>query len=270
MPRKEAFLPLRRSVPFASISQRRLKDRVISRPLLTEHKFNSRFEAKTMNDDRTPLPMDQSALLAVDLQPDFLPGGALPVSGADEIIPLIRGAMNSGRFSLIVAAQDWHPREHVSFASNHPGRRPMDTIDLYGHEQTLWPDHCIQGTPGAELHPDLPWAKADAIIRKAMDPKTDSYSALRNNWNPLGKRPPTGLSGYLNDRGVRKLFVCGLARDFCVKWTAEDALDAGFKVCVLWDLCRSIDASSDDLLREALVARGVEISTAAELSKSWR
>ncbi len=221
-----------------------------------------------MKGNRTPIPNEQSVLLVVDLQPDFIPGGALPVPGADEIVPLIRDVMNSGLFSLIVAAQDWHPPEHVSFASNHRGRKPMDTIELYGHEQTLWPDHCFQGTRGAELHPDLPWRKAAAIIRKAMDPKTDSYSALRNNWNPLGERPPTGLSGYLNDRGVRTLFLCGLARDFCVKWTAEDALDAGFRVCLLWDLCRSIDASSDGLLREGLVARGVEIVTAAELYKS--
>ena len=203
--------------------------------------------------------MTRRALLVVDVQNDFLAGGALPVPDGDAILAPLRNLMNSGAFELIVATQDWHPPGHISFASSHRGRRPMDTIRLYGHEQTLWPDHCVQGTDGARLHPDLPWDKAAAIIRKATDPTTDSYSALRNNWNPRGKRPPTGLTGYLKNHGVREVVICGLARDFCVRWSAEDTVREGFRTIVIWDLCRSIDPSSDDLLHRRLMARGVKI-----------
>jgi nicotinamidase/pyrazinamidase len=120
----------------------------------------------TVNRERPRIDKDRAVLLVVDMQPDFLPGGALPVSGADAIVSPLSELMSSGCFDLIVAAQDWHPREHVSFASNHKGRMPMETIELYGHPQTLWPNHCIQGTPGAALHPDLPWERAAAVIRR--------------------------------------------------------------------------------------------------------
>jgi nicotinamidase/pyrazinamidase len=199
------------------------------------------------------------ALLVVDIQNDFLPGGALAVPRGDEILAPLRTLMNSGAFDLIVATQDWHPRGHISFASSHPGHQVMDTIHLYHHDQTLWPDHCVQGTHGAQLHADLPWDKVAAVIRKATDPATDSYSALRNNWNPRGKRPPTGLTGYLKNHGVREVFICGLARDYCVRWSAEDAVKDGFRVSVIWDLCRSIDPSSDERLQRRLIARGVKI-----------
>ncbi len=218
-----------------------------------------------MNSERIRIERDRAVLLVVDMQPDFLPGGALPVPGADGIVSPLRELMNSGCFDLIVAAHDWHPSDHVSFASNHPGRMPMETIELYGHPQTLWPNHCIQGTPGAALHPELPWEKAAAVIRKATDPRIDSYSALRNNWNPQGNRPPTGLTGYLKSRGVEDLFLCGVAGDFCIKWTAEDALDEGFQVHVIWDLCRSIDRSSDELVLRALHSRGVNIISVLDL-----
>ncbi len=208
---------------------------------------------------------ERSALLVVDLQPDFLPGGALPVRGGDEIVSPIADLMEAGFFDLIVAAQDWHPRDHVSFASNHPGRIAFERIELYGHEQILWPDHCIQETPGAELHPAMPWARAVAIIRKATNAATDSYSALRNNWDAKGNRPPTGLAGYLKNRGAEQIFICGLARDFCVRWTAEDAVQEGFQVNVIWDLCRSIEPERDDLYRRELSANGVRIVTAHEL-----
>lgn len=221
-----------------------------------------------MKGDRIRIERERTVLLVVDVQPDFFAGGALPVPGADEILPELRELMNSACFDLIVAAQDWHPRDHVSFASNHRGRRPMETIELYGHPQTLWPDHCIQGTPGAELHAGLPWAKATAVVRKATDPATDSYSAFRNNWNSRGNRPPTGLSGYLKDRGVEDVFVCGLARDFCVRWSAEDALQEGFRVSVIWELCRSIDATSDDALRRDLSRRGADIVSIRQLLPS--
>jgi nicotinamidase/pyrazinamidase len=206
-----------------------------------------------------------AALLVVDLQPDFMPKGSLPVPDGDQVLKPIGALMESGIFNVIVATQDWHPPNHVSFASNHPGRKPMDRIQLYGHEQVLWPDHCVQGTQGAALDPRLNWNRVSAVIRKATDPATDSYSAMRNNWNPRGHRPPTGLTGYLRSLDVSSLYVCGLARDYCVKWTVEDALDEGFRVWMLWDLCRAINPSSDDYLRDDLARRGAQIITAAEL-----
>jgi len=221
-----------------------------------------------MKTARTRIRKDQAALLVVDIQPDFFPGGALPVARANEILPPLRKLMNSRSFHVIVAAQDWHPRGHISFASSHRGRKPLETIDLYGHEQTLWPDHCVQGTPGAELHRGLPWEKATTIIRKATDSATDSYSAFRNNWNSRGNRPPTGLSGYLKDRGVDEVFLCGLALDFCVRWSAEDALQEDFRTFVIWDLCRSIDPSSDAAVRSDLVRRGAKIISTRSLLPS--
>jgi len=199
------------------------------------------------------------ALIVVDVQNDFLPGGALAVPHGDEIIAPLRELMESGVFDLIVATQDWHPHRHISFASSHPDHHPMDTIKLYGHPQTLWPDHCVQGSAGAALQRDLPWHRAAAIIRKATDPVVDSYSAFRNNWNARRKRPPTGLTGYLKNHGVREVFICGLARDYCVRWSAEDAVRDGFRTSVIWGLCRSIDPSHDAQLRRSLTARGVKI-----------
>jgi len=204
-------------------------------------------------------------LLVVDIQPDFMPGGALPVGGGDEVVSPIATLMEGGLFEVIVATQDWHLPEHVSFASNHRGRKAFDRIELYGHEQILWPDHCVQGTAGAELHRGIPWARAAAIIRKATNAAVDSYSALRNNWDPKGNRPPTGLAGYLRNREAKEIFICGLARDFCVKWTAEDALQEGFRVNVIWDLCRSIEPQRDDLLRRELSANGVRIVSVQQL-----
>jgi len=211
------------------------------------------------------LDKQRSALLVVDVQSDFLPGGALPVAGGDEIVSPIASLMEAGLFELIVAAQDWHPPDHVSFASNHPGRIAFERIELYGHEQILWPDHCVQGTAGANLLAGMPWARAVAIVRKATNAAIDSYSALSNNWDPKGNRPPTGLAGYLKNRGAEEIFICGLARDFCVRWTAEDALQEGFQVIVIWDLCRSLEPKNDDLLRRELSANGVRIMTVQDL-----
>lgn len=208
-----------------------------------------------------------SALLLVDIQPDFMPGGALPVNGGRDIIGPVRNLMRSGRFPLMVATQDWHPKDHVSFASRHKGRKPFDEIALYGHPQTLWPDHCVQGTPGAELHRELPWDGVAAIVRKGMDPDCDSYSGFRNNWNPAGQRPSTGLAGYLKERGVTTVFCCGLARDVCVKWTAEDAVDAGFETYFLWDLTRAVDPATDADVRASLAERGVRVIDASALER---
>lgn len=209
--------------------------------------------------------MPKSALLVVDIQPDFLPGGALPVAHGDEVLEPVAELMRSERFGLRVATQDWHPADHISFASHHEGKASYDRIELYGHEQILWPDHCIQGTPGAELRRGLPWERVDATIRKATDPRVDSYSAFRNNWNADGERPPTGLAGYLRDRGVEAVFICGLARDFCVKWSAEDAIGAGFRAHVLWDLTRAIYPETDEENERSLRGLGVEILEAGDL-----
>jgi len=212
--------------------------------------------------------VDRTALIVVDVQPDFLPGGALAVAGGDEILAPLDALLRSNRFPLVVATQDWHPVGHVSFASSHPGRKPFETIELHGHEQTLWPDHCVQDTPGASLHPALPWRHASAVIRKGTDRDVDSYSAFRNNWNAAGERPPTGLAGYLRERGVERVFVCGLARDVCVKWTAEDAADLGFETTVLWDLTRAVDPSTDDAVRATCSSRGIDVIDSGALLAS--
>jgi nicotinamidase/pyrazinamidase len=212
-----------------------------------------------MTHDRT-----RSALILVDLQPDFMPGGALPVREGDLVLEPIGRLLERDPFALYVATQDWHPPGHVSFASSHPGRKPFDVIRVHGHEQTLWPDHCVQGTPGARLHPDLSWEQVSAIIRKGTEADTDSYSGFRNNWNAAGARPPTGLTGYLRERGIDTVFLCGLARDFCVKWSAEDAAAAGFSTTVLWDLTRPVDPSSDERVRADLRSAKVDVIESAE------
>lgn len=199
------------------------------------------------------------ALVLVDIQPDFMPGGALAVGEGDAILPGVRAEMASERYALLVATQDWHPSGHISFASEHEGKQPFDEIELYGKPQTLWPDHCLQGSDGAALHPDLPWNRVSCIVRKGMDPGCDSYSGFRNNWNPDGARQSTGLAGYLRERGIKAVTLCGLARDVCVKWTAEDAVQAGFETTLLWDLSRSVDPSGDNALRDALQQQGVSI-----------
>jgi nicotinamidase/pyrazinamidase len=200
-----------------------------------------------------------SALLIIDVQPDFMPGGALACADGDAIVPPLKRLMDSGRFRHIVATQDWHPPGHISFASSHAGGEPMSSIELYGHEQTLWPDHCVQGSDGARLHPDLAWRHVDAVIRKGSDPAVDSYSGFRNNWNAAGKRLATGLAGYLRDRGIETVFLCGLARDVCVKWSAEDAVDAGFKTYFIWDLTRPVSYDSDPRTRRELNDKNVWI-----------
>ncbi len=208
----------------------------------------------------------RTALIVVDMQPDFMPGGALPVTEGDLLVDPVARLLRrvAGRLGAIVATQDWHPPGHASFASAHPGRQPFETIELHGHPQVLWPDHCVQGTPGAELHPDIPREPFHAIVRKGTDPGIDSYSGFRENPGPGGTRPATGLAGYLRERGIDTVAACGLARDFCVRWTAEDAADLGFATWFLWDLTRPVNPEDDDEVREALSDRGVEIVRAEE------
>jgi nicotinamidase/pyrazinamidase len=214
-----------------------------------------------MNVENPSIRIDKAhaALLVVDMQPDFMPGGALPVEDGDRLVEPIRELMLSGRFAHCTATQDWHPPGHISFASSHPGRKPYDVIELYGREQVLWPDHCIQGSEMARLHPALPFEKARVIVRKGTDPLVDSYSTFRNNWDRNGQRPRTGLAGLLKELDVKDLFLCGLARDYCVKWSAEDAAAAGFRVHVIWDLTGPVDPTSNDAVHTDLQGCGVNI-----------
>lgn len=203
--------------------------------------------------------LSRCALIVVDMQHDFMPGGGLAVAEGDLIVDPVRRLLESSGYACVVATQDWHPAGHISFASSHEGCSPFETIDLYGHEQTLWPDHCVQSTPGAALHEGLPLDRADAIIRKGTDPKVDSYSGFRNNWDARGERPVTGLAGYLRERGIDEIHVCGLARDVCVRWTAQDAAELGFATTVLWDLTRPVEPADDADVEAALAERGVHV-----------
>ena len=217
--------------------------------------------------NRDELDPSGAALILIDIQPDFLPGGALPVQAAGDFLASVERLMNADLFRLQVATQDWHPPGHVSFASSHEGHEPFDQIELYGHEQTLWPDHCVQDTDGAELHPSLPWKKVSSIVRKGADPEVDSYSGFRNNWDKHGERPATGLAGYLRERDIGTVFCCGLARDFCVHWTARDAADASFETFFIWNLTRPVDPASDDAVRQELEDRGVTICASEQLRR---
>ncbi len=201
-----------------------------------------------------------TALILVDVQPDFMPGGTLACHEGDTIVEGIDQLLRQRRFRHVVATQDWHPRAHVSFASSHPGHAPFEQIDLYGQPQTLWPDHCMQGTAGAELHPAIDWSAVDAVIRKGSDPAVDSYSGFRENHGPDGGRPSTGRAGWLRERGVDEVVVCGLARDVCVLWTAQDAVTLGFRASMLWDLTRPVTSASDDATREAMQASGIVLA----------
>ena len=174
-------------------------------------------------------------LIVVDVQNDFCPGGALAVPKGDEVVPVINRL--AARFANAVFTQDWHPRGHTSFASSHPGKKPFETVELPYGEQVLWPDHCVQGTRGAAFHEGLELAKAQLVIRKGFHRDIDSYSAFVE----ADRKTSTGLAGYLKERGFASLFVCGLATDFCVAWTALDARAAGFEVSVVEDACRAID-----------------------------
>ena len=212
-----------------------------------------------MHDPVTTMPSNDTALIVVDLQPDFMPGGALPCHDGDAIVAGIDALLRARRYRTVVATQDWHPVTHASFASQHPGRQPFEQITLHGHPQTLWPDHCVQGTPGAALDPRVDWTPLDLVLRKGGTPQVDSYSGFRENHGPDGTRPPTGLAGWLHERGIAEVHVCGLARDYCVLWTAQDALAAGFRVRFLWSLTRPVSPDGDAPTRDALDAAGIAI-----------
>jgi nicotinamidase/pyrazinamidase len=199
-------------------------------------------------------PGAKDALIVVDVQNDFCPGGRLAVQKGDEVVPLVNELAK--RFENVVLTQDWHPPGHQSFANSHPGSRPFDSIKLAYGEQVLWPDHCIQGSDGAALHKDLAVPHAQLVVRKGWRKDVDSYSAFLD----ADRKTRTGLEGYLNERGIRRVFVCGLATDFCVAWTALDARKLGFDCAVVEDACRAIDmqgslASAWEKMRQAGVAR---------------
>lgn len=194
--------------------------------------------------------MKTHALIIVDIQNDFLKGGSLEVSNANEVIPVINQLQN--QFDLIVATQDWHPHNHKSFASQHDDKFEFDTIDLNGLEQVLWPDHCVQGTFGAEFHKDLNTNKIEAIFRKGMDKEVDSYSGFYDN----GRRKNTGLLGYLKDRNVNEVSIAGIASDFCVIFTAYDALDLGFKTNIIENASRPINAENWENIKNEFVVKG--------------
>jgi nicotinamidase/pyrazinamidase len=194
------------------------------------------------------------ALLLTDIQNDFLPGGALPVPGGDTIIPIAN--VLQPHFPLLVATQDWHPPHHASFAANHPGKNVYDQIDLCGLPQTLWPVHCVQNTPGADLAPALHRDRINHISRKGTDPFIDSYSAFFDN----GHRRSTGLADWLRSHQVSDLYLCGLATDYCVKFSALDALAQGFRVFVIEDACRGIDLQPGDVAQAIELLRRSDVT----------
>jgi nicotinamidase/pyrazinamidase len=201
-----------------------------------------------------------TVLIVVDAQNGFMPGGGLPVPLGDEVVPVIN---RMGKlFGNVVLTQDWHPAGHASFASSHPGRVPYEVITMPYGPQVLWPDHCVQGTQDAALHQDLQLPQAQLIIRKGFHPQVDSYSAFME----ADRATTTGLAAYLQARGLRKAYICGLATDFCVAWTALDARAAGFDAVVVEDACRAIDL--DGSLAKAwqsMLAAGVQRVQASHL-----
>lgn len=194
-----------------------------------------------------------TALLLVDIQNDFLPGGSLAVTDGHQILPLVNTLQP--RYELVVATQDWHPAAHQSFASQHPGHPVFSQIDLHGLPQTLWPDHCVQGTPGAEFSAQLDQHCIEAIFRKGTSPEIDSYSGFFDN----GHRKSTGLADYLRGRGVHEVHLCGLAADYCVFFSALDALQEGFRVVFLEEATRAISAEGYQQARQQLEQRGARV-----------
>jgi len=196
---------------------------------------------------------NDDVLLIIDVQNDFCPGGALAVADGDAVVQVINRL--AGRFGHVVLTQDWHPSGHSSFATSHPGSAAFESITMPYGQQTLWPDHCLQGTPGAAFHPDLQTERAELVIRKGFRNAIDSYSAFYEN----DRRTPTGLAGYLRERGLRRVFLAGLATDFCVHYSAVDARRLGFDTVLIEDGCRAIDlAGSLDAAFAAMSAAGVQ------------
>ena len=204
----------------------------------------------------------KEALILVDIQNDFVPGGSLAVSHGDEVVPVANRVQ--GAFDLVLATQDWHPQDHGSFASNHPGHQPGDVIELAGMPQVLWPDHCVQRSRGAEFHRDLDLSRVVRVFRKGVDPEIDSYSGFFDN----GHRRSTGLGDFLHEQGVSQIYILGLATDYCVKFSALDAVNLGFVTQVVIDGCRGVELSEGDTQKaiEEMRAKGVGIRKSAEIA----
>ncbi len=203
----------------------------------------------------------QDALLVIDVQNDFCPGGALAVADGDAVLPVIHRI--APLFEHIILTQDWHTPTHASFASAHPGKQPFETIEVGYGPQTLWPDHCVQGTKGAEFQPDLQLPRAELILRKGFRPQIDSYSAFFEN----DRTTATGLAGYLEERGLTRVFLCGLAYDYCVGYSALDARRLGLQAIVIKDACRAIDLNGSVQRIEAEFARdGVQVVESSALT----
>ena len=202
----------------------------------------------------------QDVLLVIDVQNDFCPGGQLAVARGDEVVPLINAT--APVFNHVLFTQDWHAPHHHSFASAHPGKRPFDQIHLPHGPQTLWPDHCVQGTPGADFHPALQLTQAELILRKGFRPAIDSYSAFLEN----DKSSATGLAGYLRERGFTRVFLAGLAYDYCVGYSALDARRLGFSAVIIRDACRAIDLNgSVSQIEGEFAAAGVDLVNSRDL-----
>ena len=199
-------------------------------------------------------PGDADVLIVVDVQNDFCAGGALAVPGGEEVVPIVNRL--AARFPHALLTQDWHPASHLSFASSHPGKHPFDTVEMPYGPQILWPEHCVQGTRGAELHKELDIPHAELVLRKGFRREIDSYSAFFEN----DGKTPTGLAGYLRERGFRNLYLAGLAFDFCVFYSAKDGHAQGFAVSVIEDACRAIDTQgSEAAARQGLAERSIAI-----------
>ncbi|PST19199.1 bifunctional nicotinamidase/pyrazinamidase [Rhizobium sp. JAB6] len=197
------------------------------------------------------------ALLLIDIQNGFCPGGNLPVPGGDQVVPVANKLIDSGRYDLIVASQDWHPPGHGSFASSHPGKKPFEIGTLSGKPQMMWPDHCVQNSKDAEFHPDLHVGSVDFVQQKGQNPAVDSYSAFRDN----DQAALTGLAAYLRSQGVTELDLCGLATDYCVKFSALDAVEMlpGVGVRFIEDASRGIDPAGVEAAIDNMRARGVAV-----------
>ena len=199
------------------------------------------------------------ALILIDIQNDFLPSGALPVPDGDSIIPVVNKLQDY--FDLVIATLDWHPVDHKSFASNHVGKKPLDVINLHGIQQTLWPDHCVQGTPGADFPPSLNLNKATVIFRKGMDPELDSYSDFYDN----ARRNSTGLAGYLKEKNVNEIYLTGLAGDICVYFTAMDSLAEKFTTFIIEDATRPLSRNDFEKAKQHFIEKGGKIIQSADL-----
>lgn len=202
-----------------------------------------------------------TVLLVIDVQNDFCPEGSLAIGDGDQVVPVVNRV--AAEFNRVIATQDWHPYDHVSFAKNHPGKHLHDVVDVNGIKQVLWPAHCVQGTDGADFHPALNTEHFSLILRKGTDSKIDSYSAFQEN----DKRTSTGLEGYLRGLRIEHVYLCGLATDYCVFYSAMDAVHLGFRACIIIDACRGVDVPDGNIEKslKKMKEHGIAVVNSSEL-----